>query len=575
MKKIVIAALSAKYIHTSLAVRSLVRFAAQNGGHCAEIAEFTINHRPDFVLAELFRTAPDVLFFSCYIWNIQLVLQLCPTLKKIMPDCAIFLGGPEVSFDSEALLAANPPVDGILRGEGELTFAELLGALESTPAPVQTDALTHIAGLTLRTSGGIVSTPERPPLDLALLPFPYSDDFSEAADKILYYESSRGCPYGCSYCLSSVERTVRFAPLSKVFTELQRFLDTGVRQVKFVDRTFNCNRERTAAIWSYLAAHDNGVTNFHFELTADLLDDDLLALLRPLRPGFFQFEIGVQSTNAATVCAINRNVDFAKLSAVVTKVHQMGNIHQHLDLIAGLPHEDYSSFARSFNDVYALLPQQLQLGFLKVLRGSPIHSRCGEFGILFSDYAPYEVLSTRWLSHGDVLGLKAVEEMVEVFYNSGRFLHSCAYLTSLFPSPFAFYESLSTFWTAGGYHRKSHSKPELCGILYAFAQTVLHADLRLWMWRLKFDLCLHERPGKLPAWLTADHNAEYRQRIIEFYSVPDHLERYLPQYRNFDPRAVYKLAHIEVFGDDERQSILFDYGRRDAFGNALHHRITL
>lgn len=567
MKNFVLAGVSAKYIHTSLAVRSLAAFARARGAQLTT-AEFTINQRADFILAELFRLAPDALFFSCYLWNIDVILQLCPSLKKILPNCKIFFGGPEVSSNPEEILSANFWLDGVLRGEGELTFTELLHALQDG------GGLGGVDGLTFRGEIGIEHTPDRQPLDLALLPFPYGEGFDGLRNQILYYESSRGCPYCCSYCLSSVDKGVRFVPLPKVFADLQRFLDNKVRQVKFVDRTFNCNRAHTMAVWEYLAAHDNGVTNFHFELTADLLDADMLRFLRPLRAGLFQFEIGVQSTNPQTIAAINRKVDFTRLAAVVQGIKLGGNIHQHLDLIAGLPYEGYRSFANSFNDVYALAPEQLQLGFLKVLKGSPIHRQCGEFGISYRSAPPYEVLFTKWLSYAEVLKLCGVEEMVELFYNSARFIHSTAYLAGLFPSPFDFYESLSAFFVDAGHHRKSHAPQELCGILYAFAQGIDGADLQCWMWLLKFDLCLHERPKKLPAWLTADYNAQYRQRMLDFYNNQENLARYLPQYLHYDCRAIYKLAHIEVFGA-QRQAVLFDYDRRDLAGNALCYKITL
>ncbi|WP_312641795.1 B12-binding domain-containing radical SAM protein [Hydrogenoanaerobacterium sp.] len=572
MKKFVLAALSAKFIHSSLALKYLSKFEGNNQRHHIVTAEFTINQRIDFILEELYRCTPDVLFFSCYIWNIEMVKQLCPALKKILSNCRIILGGPEVSYDSVDFLKKHSAVDAIIRGEGELTFTELLDVLDS-----DNNGLSGIKGITHKEDDEIFANPDRELLDLARLPFPYDDAFTDVQDKIIYYESSRGCPYRCAYCLSSVEKGVRFVPLEKVYSDLQQFLDAKVRQVKFVDRTFNCNRKHTMAVWEYLAAHDNGVTNFHFELTADLLDDEMIEFLRPLRKGLFQFEIGVQSTNPDTIRAINRNVDFVKLSAIVHKVKALENIHQHLDLIAGLPYEDYDSFANSFNDVYALAPEQLQLGFLKVLKGSPMHNRCEEFGIIYRDYAPYEVLSTRFLPYGDVLRLSHIEEMVELFYNSGKFLNSTEYLVRFFSSPFAFYERLSQHWIAGNNHYVNHSKVALCNILYEFVLKVDGIDLTQWMWLLKFDLCLHDKPKKLPDWLELDNNAQYRQRILEFYQRKENLEKYLAQYQSYDHKLVYKLAHIEVFGSEQSQhkAILFDYDHRDLLGNAAHYQIEL
>ncbi|WP_343253133.1 B12-binding domain-containing radical SAM protein [Ligaoa zhengdingensis] len=573
MKTFVLAAVNAKFIHSSLAVRSLARFAHNRERHHLITAEFTINQTQDYILDELFRMQPEVLFFSAYIWNIEVIRQLCPDLKKILPDCLIALGGPEVSYESRTFLRDNPAVDLILRGEGELTFTELLDQLEGEALP----AFEGIKGIAYRNGDEIEVTPNRDPLDLALLPFPYDEGCKDAGRQILYYESSRGCPYRCAYCLSSVEKAVRFAPLDKVFADLQRFLDARVPQVKFVDRTFNCDRNHTLAIWRYLAEHDNGITNFHFELTADLLDDEMIAFLRSLRPGLFQFEIGVQSTNPQTLLSINRNVSFDRLARVVRAVKSGGNIHQHLDLIAGLPQEDYRSFGRSFDDVYALQPEQLQLGFLKVLKGSPLHARREEFGIVYRDCAPYEVLATRWLPHEDVMQLSAIEEMVELFYNSGKFIRSIAYLTGCFPSPFACYESLAQFWVESGYHRTSHSRLELCELLRRFVLSQPQIDEQAWMWRLKFDLSRHERPKKLPDWLHPDQFLVYRERILAFFSQESNLERYLPQYLNCDCRYIAKVAYIEVFGNEGEncQAVLFDYDRRDLLGNATYYLIEL
>lgn len=441
LKKVILAALNAKYIHSNLALRYLSRFQNNNQKHHVETMEFTINQRLDFIAEELFRKQPDVVLFSCYIWNVEMLRQLCPILKKIMPDCVIGFGGPEVSYESETFLRENPAVDFVMRGEGELVFTKYLEHLDAgNPA-----TLGEIESLTYRQGEEIFSTPQMHPMDLALLPFPYEDDFSDVQNQIIYYESSRGCPYHCGYCLSSVENGVRFVPLDKVLPDLQKFLDKNVPQVKFIDRTFNCKKSHAMAIWKYLHEHDNGVTNFHFEITADLIDQETIDFLKTVRKGLFQFEIGVQSTNPQTIRAINRNVDFAALSEIVQQIKDGGNIHQHLDLIAGLPYEDYDSFGRSFNDVYALHPEQLQLGFLKVLKGSMLHQKQKEFEIVYHDTAPYEMLTTHELPYADTLRLKYVEEMVETYYNSGRFLNTLAYLVPLYESPFAFFEALSQF----------------------------------------------------------------------------------------------------------------------------------
>lgn len=562
MKKVILAALNAKYIHSNLALRYLSRFQNNNQKHHVETMEFTINQRLDFIAEELFRKQPDVVLFSCYIWNVEMLRQLCPILKKIMQDCVIGFGGPEVSYESETFLGENPAVDFVMRGEGELVFTKYLEHLDAgNPA-----TLGEIESLTYRQNGEIFSTPQMHPMDLALLPFPYEDDFSDVQNQIIYYESSRGCPYHCGYCLSSVENGVRFVPLDKVLPDLQKFLDKNVPQVKFIDRTFNCRKSHAMAIWKYLHEHDNGVTNFHFEITADLIDQETIDFLKTVRKGLFQFEIGVQSTNPQTIRAINRNVDFAALSEIVQQIKDGGNIHQHLDLIAGLPYEDYDSFGRSFNDVYALHPEQLQLGFLKVLKGSMLHQKQKEFEIVYHDTAPYEVLTTHELPYADTLRLKYVEEMVETYYNSGRFLHTLAYLVPLYESPFAFFEALSQFWVGENYHYLGLSKMGLFDVLWRFVEQNPKVEKRKLQWEMKFDIALHEKPKKLPAWLTVTNEEQWHDKVFAFYGNPDLWQKCLPHYKS--NKEALRQTHLEVFGDEKQKAVLFDYGKRDLLGNA-------
>lgn len=562
MKKVILAALNAKYIHSNLALRYLSRFQNNNQKHHVETMEFTINQRLDFIAEELFRKQPDVVLFSCYIWNVEMLRQLCPILKKIMPDCVIGFGGPEVSYESETFLRENPAVDFVMRGEGELVFTKYLEHLDAAnPA-----TLGEIESLTYRQNGEIFSTPQMHPMDLALLPFPYEDDFSDVQNQIIYYESSRGCPYHCGYCLSSVENGVRFVPLDKVLPDLQKFLDKNVPQVKFIDRTFNCKKSHAMAIWKYLHEHDNGVTNFHFEITADLIDQETIDFLKTVRKGLFQFEIGVQSTNPQTIRAINRNVDFAALSEIVQQIKDGGNIHQHLDLIAGLPYEDYDSFGRSFNDVYALHPEQLQLGFLKVLKGSMLHQKQKEFEIVYHDTAPYEVLTTHELPYADTLRLKYVEEMVETYYNSGRFLHTLAYLVPLYESPFAFFEALSQFWVGENYHYLGVSRMGLFDVLWRFVEQNPKVDKRKLQWEMKFDIALHEKPKKLPAWLTVTNEEQWHDKVFAFYGNPALWQKCLPHYKS--NKEAIRQTHLEVFGDEKQKAVLFDYGKRDLLGNA-------
>lgn len=558
MKKIVLAALNAKYIHSNLALRYLSRFQENDKKYHIITKEFTINQRMDFIIEELFRLQPDAVFFSAYIWNVETIRQLCPVLKKVLPDCILGFGGPEVSYESEAFLRENPAVDIVMRGEGELVFTKLLSHFETG-----TPALQEIGSLTYREKGEIRSTMQEPPLDLALLPFPYDADFRDVENQIIYYESSRGCPYSCAYCLSSVEKGVRFVPLEKVLPDLQKFLDAGVRQVKFIDRTFNCKKSHAMAIWQYLHTHDNGITNFHFEMTADLIDEETIDFLKGVRKGLFQFEIGVQSTNPHTIAAIHRNVDFDKLSAIVKQIKAGGNIHQHLDLIAGLPHEDYASFSRSFNDVYALQPEQLQLGFLKVLKGSMLHQRQKDFSIVYHETAPYEVLTTHVLPYTDTLRLKYVEEMVELYYNSGKFLHTLAYLVPLYDSPFAFFEELSVFWLQKGCQYLSLSKMGLYDVLWEFVQKKEGIEPEKFQWALKFDIALHEKPKKLPLWLTVGGGGQQYERITARLA-----QKYFPAYADAEKKVLIRQTYLDVFGAESPKAVLFDYGRKDLLGNA-------
>lgn len=412
--KVLLAAINAKYIHSNLAVYSL-RAYAQKYLAATEIGEYTINQQIDEILTDIYRRNPNVLCFSCYIWNISYVELLVRELPKILPDTEIWLGGPEVSYNAKDVLAQFPQVRGIMKGEGEETFLALLDYYHG-----KTDSLRQVAGITYRcgeekqadSRGEIIENPWRQVIDLSSVPFVYSQ--TEAfQNKIIYYESSRGCPFSCSYCLSSVDKRLRFRDLEQVKRELQFLIDQEVPQVKFLDRTFNCNHDHAYAIWSYLAEHDKGKTNFHFEVAADLLNEKELQLIESMRPGLIQLEIGVQSTNEKTIREIRRVMKFEQVKAVVERIHAAGNVHQHLDLIAGLPYEDYESFHRSFCDVYALRPEQLQLGFLKVLKGSYMEEKAADYELCFQDRPPFEVLSTKWLPYADVIRLKRVEEMVE------------------------------------------------------------------------------------------------------------------------------------------------------------------
>uniref|UniRef100_UPI003FEF804F B12-binding domain-containing radical SAM protein n=1 Tax=Anaerostipes sp. TaxID=1872530 RepID=UPI003FEF804F len=461
--KTILVAINAKYIHSNLAVYCLRAYAKPYLEEI-EIAEYTINQPTDAILMDLYQKKPDLLCFSCYIWNIEYVERTVREIHKLLPNIPIWLGGPEVSYDAKDVLNRLPQVSGVMKGEGEQTFLELLDYYHG-----KIKHLSEIPGITCKDGKDILETPWRPVMDLSKVPFVYEhiEDFKH---KIIYYESSRGCPFSCSYCLSSIDKCLRFRDLSLVKKELQFFLDHKVPQVKFVDRTFNCRHHHAMEIWSYIKEHDNGITNFHFEVAADLLKEEELELISDMRPGLIQLEIGVQSTNPQTIEEIHRKMDFFKVADIVKRINAGHNIHQHLDLIAGLPYENLESFKQSFQDVYEVHPEQLQLGFLKVLKGSYMEKQKDRYGLVYKDIPPYEVLYTKWLPYDDMLVLKKIEEMVETYYNSSQFNNTLRLLESEFDTAFKLYESLANFYEKEGYDKVNHTRIARYEILYQFIQ---------------------------------------------------------------------------------------------------------
>ena len=542
--KILLAACNAKYIHSNLAVYNLKSCSGEYSPNVV-IKEYTINQIQDDILKDIYLEQPDVICFSCYIWNISFVKELVPDLKKILPHVDFWAGGPEVSYDAVEFLKKNPAFFGVMVGEGEETFHELAGYyIERKP-----ENLKEIRGVAFHDETkvpDIVHTGWRELMDLSKVPFAYSN-LTEFKNRIIYYESSRGCPFSCSYCLSSIDKKLRFRDIELVKKELQFFIDNKVPQVKFVDRTFNCKHDHAMAIWRYITEHDNGITNFHFEISADLLREEELALMKTMRPGLIQLEIGVQSTNPQTIKAIRRTMDFEKLKGIVEQIHGFGNIHQHLDLIAGLPYEGYESFHKSFCDVYALRPEQFQLGFLKVLKGSHMMEMTGEYQILYKDREPYEVLSTAWLTYGEILGLKMVESMVEVYYNSGQFKNTLVFLEKYFDDPFRMYEALGRFYEKKGYSEISHSRMRRYEILMEFAGEQKEIPLEVLSDVMLLDLYLRENLKSRPS----------------FASDQKPYERLIWDYRKAE--KIPKTAHIEVFRDGK--TILFDYTDRDPLTN--------
>ena len=542
--KILLVACNAKYIHSNLAVYDLQAYASDYADHIV-LKEYTINQQKDDIMRDIYLEHPDVVCVSCYIWNLSFVKELMADLIKILPGADFWAGGPEVSYDAEKFLTENSEFKGVMVGEGEETFKELAGYyVEKNPQDLK-----NMTGICYRDGDQIIHNGWRQIMDLSSIPFIYKD-LSEFKNRIIYYESSRGCPFSCSYCLSSIDKKLRFRDTETVKKELQFFIDNKVPQVKFVDRTFNCKHDHAMAIWKYINEHDNGVTNFHFEISADLLREEELQEMSTMRPGLIQLEIGVQSTNPDTIKAIHRTMDFEKLKGIVDRIHSFGNIHQHLDLIAGLPYEDYDSFRHSFNDVYALKPQQLQLGFLKVLKGSHMMEMCREYGIVYKTQEPYEVLSTKWLDYDHVLKLKTVENMVEVYYNSGQFQNTLEYLENFFQDAFSIYERLGSFYMEKGYGDVSHTRMRRYEILLEFLEDVPEISMDQVKDQMVYDLYLRENLKSRPGF--ARDQKPFERQVWDFRKR----------------EKVVKNAHVEVFADGT--VLLFNYADRDPLTNNAH-----
>ena len=603
--KFLLVALNAKYIHSNPAIYSLRSFAGESLQKYAEIAEYTINHSLTEVLADIYRHKPDVIGLSCYIWNWNMMQELLRELPKLLPGVPIWLGGPEVSFDAPEILKEYPMVTGVMVGDGEATFRELLQyyvdewaaseaetkpraetrieSVEKTETETRSseetvgeadrdngERLKCIQGLCLPTGYNTA----RRLTDMSAIPFLY-EDLGRFQNRIIYYESARGCPFRCSYCLSSIDKKVRLRDISVVKQELQFFLDNNVKQVKFVDRTFNCNHQHAMEIWRYILEHDNNVTNFHFEISADLLNQEEIELLRRMRPGLVQLEIGVQSVNPRTLEAIHRTMDLEKLERNVAAIREGKNIHQHLDLIAGLPYEDYESFGRSFDRVYHMQSEQLQLGFLKVLKGSEMYERTSEYGIRYLDQPPYEVLFTNWLSFEEVLQLKKIEEMVELYYNSGQFVHTLGFLQQTFTSPFRMYEALAAYYEQEGYFVNSPARSYRYHVLLSFADKYDKAHEDVYKELLTYDMYLRENMKSRPDF--ACDLQEHKEFIRAFYQQEVQKREVLPAYAAYDSKQLARMTHLEPFyypvwsklsHDDLKKAeeptyILFDYQKRN------------
>lgn len=599
---ILLVGINAKYIHSNLGIYCIQAYARKHGIDDSDfqIKEYTINQEIDFILGDIFLEKPKMIGFSCYIWNIDIVAGISKEIHKIMPDVPIWLGGPEVLYDCDMQLKKYPWIKGIISGEGEVSFYELINhylaeTVGNIKVGLNIPGLSDIKGIVYRedavASGvdNIVTNPPRENMSMDDIPFPYTKDAGFDIDtlknRIIYYETSRGCPYGCSYCLSSVDKKVRFRSMALVENELQFFLDMKVPQVKFVDRTFNCNHEHTMAIWKYIYEHDNGVTNFHFELSADLLTDEEIEYVKNFRPGLVQFEIGVQTANSETLKAIHRNPDLTVLKQKVAKIRKQRNIHQHLDLIVGLPYEDYDSFKNSYNVVYGMKPDQLQLGFLKVLKGSPIYYDREKFAIVYQDRAPYEVLFTDWVSYMDVLKLKRVEDMTERYYNSMQFEASLPYIISFFDTPFDFFMQIGNFYKKMGYEGIHQSRLQNYEILLEFVLDICKPDKRkeeVLRQLIIYDIYARENLKNRPIFVGYESEIP-KDEVRTFYKKEESEHKYLKGYDGNDWKQLHRMTHLEQFDidiqdylktgiiNDKKSRLLFDYKNR----NPLDHQASI
>lgn len=604
--KLLLCAVNAKYIHSNLAVYSLKAYSqeiAKEHGWEVKLKEYTINHYTEDILQDIYKEKADVVVFSCYIWNISMIYDICEDLKLAAPKTEIWLGGPEVSYDSEEVLKKHPEISLIMLGEGERTFSLLLSGKKKEEIPgiawresafsvfnktaiaMESEGKEDVGRDTAEATDGCVMEDQKsledrqnirknlqgPLLSMDELPFVYKD-MKEFEHKIVYYETSRGCPFSCSYCLSSIDKTVRLRSLEKVYEELDFFMAQRVPQVKFVDRTFNCNREHARGIWKYLVEKDNGVTNFHFEVSADLITEEDIEIMSQMRPGLIQLEIGVQSTYEPTIKEIRRTMNLAKLQDKVAKVKALGNIHQHLDLIAGLPYENLERFIQSYNDVYAMEPDQLQLGFLKVLKGSYMEEKAKDYGLVYRKKPVYEVISTEWMSYDDILLLKKVEEMTEVYYNSCQFRHTLQYLLHFAESPFAFYRDLGGYYEEHGLFDRKHNRTARYEILRDFAMERKMGEDDVVTELLTYDLYLREKIKARPDW--AKDLKPWNKEHLEFFRQEEVATKYI-QEQPYDSRKAARQYHIEVMSFDPVETartgektgkgrhLLFDYSRRN------------
>jgi len=544
MTKILAVAINSKFVHTNPALRYIKKYIEHNSDIEITLKEYTINNHINDILKNIFRESPTTIMFSVYIWNREYVLKLVQEIKKVI-DVEIILGGPEVFYDAENVMHENPGVDYICYGEGEQTLFDFFSI----------DAILPF-GLYYRDTGIMFSGYNENIVELDSIPFPYEFFELHEQSKIYYYESSRGCPFACSYCMSSIDKTVRFYSLERVKKDLKIFLDNRVRLVKFIDRTYNLNKKRYMEVWKFLVENSNGITCFHFEISADLFDDETIDFLNTVPAGLFQFEIGVQSSNKKTLDAVNRKTDLQKLYTNVIRINK--SIHLHLDLIAGLPYEDYATFEKSFNFVYSMKPEMIQLGFLKLLNGSPIINQVKKHDYKYLNFPPYEVLSNKYISFSKILKLKDIEKCLDYYYNSQIFINSIEYIIQKYyeNNAFKMFEDVSKYFNSRGFLDISHKAINLFKYLNDYVQAKSTED-KLFLANLKLDYLMQGKPGSFPNWFEHEFDNDYYNKLLRSKVVNGEFENL---------KKAYKHTEIATFSydintwEEENKTYLFLYG---------------
>ncbi|NLW92413.1 MAG: B12-binding domain-containing radical SAM protein [Syntrophomonadaceae bacterium] len=540
--KVVLCTLNAKYIHSSIALRYLKSYCEDSSWKIDTI-EFTINQPLEDIRTRLFIAQPDVLSFSCYIWNIEIIAELCSDLKALLPECIIVLGGPEVSFDAAELLERDKNVDIVIRGEGEVTLKELLEHLK------QKLSLADVDGISYRAGSDIINNHDRRLMaDLNAIPQVYDMDLAEFDDRLLYYESSRGCPFNCTYCLSSTFAGVRTFSMERVKDDLRLIMKKGVRTVKFVDRTFNCNEKRARAIMEFILEH-NESTKFHFEICADLISDEFMEFLLKIPAGIFSFEIGIQSTYLPALEAVDRSCDIHRFTSNVRQLAEKGNIHLHLDLIAGLPEERYTEFRQSFNQVYNLYPDVIQLGFLKMLKGSPLRRDAAKHGYIYQEHAPYQVLNSNYMSYPEFIKLSNIEKVLERYYNLGEYKTTLKYITEIIyqENAMAFFEAFADYYLEKGWFGQGHTRADECNMLMIFIEEKHSEHREVVNEYLKYDFIINNRHSPLPDRLSAVMPARTKDRLYGLLKDTNFVSKALPELAHLSKYDLSKRVHLEIF----------------------------